>query len=209
MPVGMVGFAMLMFLRESLGSFALAGSAVGLGFIAMAVAAPVVGRIVDIHGPRVPLIVTGILHPLALLAVLASAKAGMPYPVVAACAAASGFVVSPITTLTRTTWRHRFERDDERRTAFALDAVMIEINFTLGPAIVAAILAAASATAAFATGICSVAGAVLVFLSSPALRYFNRSDVAERHLLGPLTEPRLLLVYATTFGLAMTVGLLE
>jgi len=209
MPVGMVGFAMLMYLREALGNFALAGSAVGLGFIAMASAAPVIGRIIDLRGPRVPLIVTGILHPLTLIAVLASAKMGMPYPVVAACAAASGFFAAPITTLTRTTWRHRFEREDDRRTAFALDAVMIEINFTLGPAIVAAILAAASATAAFATAICAVVAAVLIFLASPALRYFKRSAVTERHLLGPLTEPRLLLVFATTFGLTLCFGLLE
>ena len=209
MPVGMVGFAMLMYLRESLGNFALAGSAVGIHFIAMAAVAPVVGRIVDRHGPRKPLIVTGVVQPLALLAILASAKMGLSFPVVAACAALAGMFASPITTLTRTTWRHRFEREDDRRTAFALDAVMIEINFTVGPAIVATILATAGATAAFATAIAAVVAAVLIFMASPALRYFKRSEVRERHMLGPLTEPRLLLVFVTTFGLTLAFGLLE
>jgi len=209
MPVGMAGFAMLMFLRESLGNFALAGSAVGINFVAMAATAPVIGRIIDRHGPRKPLIVTGTLQPLALVAVLASAKMGFAFPVVAACAALAGMFASPITTLTRTTWRHRFEREDDRRTAFALDAIAIEINFTLGPAIVAAILATAGTTAAFATAIAAVAAAVLIFLASPALRYFKQDRAVRRHMLGPLTEPRLWLVFVTTFGLTLCFGLLE
>ena len=209
MPVGMVGFAMVMFLRESLGNFTLAGTAVGIHFIAMAATAPVVGRIIDRHGPRKPLIVTGIVQPLALLAILASARLGLAFAFVATAAALAGMFASPITTLTRTTWRHRFEREDDRRTAFALDAVMIEINFTLGPAIVAAILAAAGAIYAFATSIAAVVAAVLVFLASPALRYFKRDEGGKRHLMGPLTEPRLWLVFGATFGLSIAIGILE
>lgn len=209
MPVGMVAFAMLMYLRESLGDFAHAGSAVGIYFIAMAAVAPVVGRIIDRHGARRPLIVTGVVQPLALLAILASAKMGLSFPVVAACAALAGLFVTPITTLTRTAWRHRFEREDDRRTAFALDAVMIEINFTVGPAVVAAILATAGTTAAFATAIAAVVFAILIFMASPALRYFKVSEARERHMLGPLTEPRLLLVFVTTFGLTLAFGQLE
>src|SRR5258706_1872061 len=209
MPVGMVGFAMLMFLRESLGDFTRAGTAAGINFIAMAAVGPVIGRLIDRHGPRWPLIVTGIVQPLALLAVLVSARLGLPFAVVAAAAALAGMFATPITTLTRTTWRHRFEREDDRRTAFALDAVMIEINFTLGPALIALILATAGTTVAFATAICAVFAAFLVFLASPALRYFKRNTDARHHMLGPLTEPRLLLVFVATFGLAVCVGLLE
>jgi MFS family permease len=209
MPVGMVGFAMLMFLRESLGNFALAGAAVGINFVAMAAVAPVLGRIIDRRGPRTPLLVTGTVQPLALLAIVASAKLGLPFAFVAVCAALAGMFASPITTLTRTTWRHRFEREDDRRTAFALDAVMIEINFTLGPAIVAAILATAGTMAAFLTAIGAVIVAVVIFIGSPALRYFKRSEVVERHMLGPLTEPRLLIVFFATFGVTVCFGLLE
>jgi MFS family permease len=210
MPVGMVGFAMLMYLREAMGNFAHAGSAVGISFIAMAAVAPVQGRLVDLYGPRRLLAITGIVQPLALIATLASAKAGLPFAATAAFAALAGMFASPITTLTRTAWRHRFEREEDRRTAFALDAVTIEINFTLGPAIIAAVLATAGATAAFAVAIGAVIFAIAVFITSPALKYFEReSHAAPRHLLGPLTEPRLLLVFTTTFGLTLCFGLLE
>jgi MFS family permease len=209
MPVGMVGFSMLMFLRESMGNFALAGTAVGINFIAIAAAAPIQGRLIDRHGPRRLLVVTGLMQPLALVAILASVKMQMPFAVVALFAALAGLFASPITTLTRTLWRHRFDREEDRRTAFALDAVTIEINFTLGPALIAVILATWNATAAFAVAIGTVVIAIFVFLASPALRYFKLESGVKRHLLGPLTEPRLWLVFITTFGLAMGVGFME
>ena len=209
MPIGMVGFSMLMFLREALGDFALAGSAVGVCFVAMAASAPIQGRLIDRQGPHRLLWVTATVQPLALLGVLASARAGLPFAVVASFAALAGAFASPITTLTRTIWRHRFEAEDDRRTAFALDAVTIELNFTLGPAIVGGMLALASATAAFALAIATVVASAAIYLASRVLVHFKRVHSAERHLLGPLTEPRLLLVFAATFGLTMCFGLLE
>jgi MFS family permease len=209
MPVGMVGFAMLMFLREALGSFALAGTAVGANFIAMAIAAPVQGRLIDRYGARRLLWITGTVQPLAFLAVLATAKLGMAFALVVAAAACSGLFASPITTLTRTLWRHRFQNEEDRRTAFALDAVTIEINFTAGPAIIAGILATAGATVAFWLAIAATIAAVAVFIASPGLRYLKPQTGVSRHLLGPLTEPRLWALFAATFGFAIAVGLLE
>lgn len=209
MPIGMVGFAMVMFLREALGSFALAGSAVGINFVALAACAPIQGRIIDRYGPRWLLLVTGVVQPVALLAVLVLARSGASFAWLAAASALSGAFASPITTLTRTFWRNRFERDEDRRTAFALDAVSIEINFTIGPAIIGAVLAAFGAMVAFAVAIGAVVMSVIAFTASPALRYFRHDRHAERHLLGPLTEPRLLIVFGATFGLSNGFGLLE
>jgi MFS family permease len=209
MPVGMVGFAMLMFLRDGLGNFALAGTAAGIHFVSIAACAPVQGRLIDRVGPLKVLVVTSIVQPLALLAMLLAVRLHAPFAVLAVFAMLGGAFASPITTLTRTLWRHMFEREEDRRTAFALDAVTIELNFTVGPALIGALLAFASPTAAFATAIAAVVVAVAVFMSSPALRYFRLEKDIERHLLGPLTEPRLLLLYVTTFGLAMALGILE
>jgi MFS family permease len=209
MPVGMGGFALLMFLRTELGDYTRAGSAVGVQLVALAFAAPIMGRLIDRFGGRMPLIITGTLQPLALLSILFTTLAHMPYPAILACAALSGVFATPITTLTRTAWRHRFESEQDRRTAFSLDAVMIEINFTIGPAIIAVILATWSPTVAYATVIGFTIASVFIFWFSPALKYFKRGDAVERHMLGPLTEPRLLLVFTSTFGLTMAFGLIE
>jgi MFS family permease len=209
MPIGMVGFSMMMFLREALGNFAQAGAAVGITFVAMAVAAPVQGRLIDRHGPRRLLLITGVLQPLGLLGVLLAAHAHMPFALVATFATISGIFASPITTLTRTAWRQRFEREDDRRTAFALDAVTIELNFTLGPIIVAALLAWLGTTVAFAASIAVVIAAIAIYLGSGVLKLFKRVEDAERHMLGPLTELRLWLVFIATFGTAFAFGVLE
>jgi MFS family permease len=209
MPIGMVGFSMMMFLREALGNFTQAGAAVGITFVAMAVAAPVQGRLIDRHGPHRLLVITGVLQPLGLFGVLLSAHAHMPFTLIATFAVISGVFASPITTLTRTAWRQRFEREDDRRTAFALDAVTIEINFTLGPAIIAGLLAAANPTVAFACAIGVVVAAILIYFASGVLKHFKRVEGAERHLLGPLTEVRLWLVFIATFFTAMAFGVLE
>jgi MFS family permease len=209
MPIGMVGFALLMFLREHLGSFALAGSAVGIHFLAIAVSAPIQGRLIDRFGPRIPLLVTGIAHPLTHLSVLAFVLAGMPFWAIVAATATSGLFVTPITVLTRTVWRHRFHDEANRRTAFSIDSVLIEINFTAGPALMAAVLAASGTTVAYAISIGVIVLSFLIFLTSPALKYFKAGAAAERHMLGPLAEPRLLLLFVTTFGLTTSFGLLE
>jgi MFS family permease len=209
MPIGMVGLSMLMFLQERLGSFTLAGSAVGFYFVSMAACAPVLGRIIDRIGPLWPLRVTGTVQPLALAAILAAGLLQAPFAWVALAAVLAGAFTTPITVLTRTLWRHRFEREEDRRLAFSLDAVLIEFNFTLGPALVALILATAGRTAAFSVAIASTIAAVLIYLASPAMKYFRREAHAERHLLGPLTEPRLLLLFVATFGLTLAFGLLE
>jgi len=209
MPIGMVGFSMLMFLREHLGSFALAGSASGIFFLSMAIAAPIQGRLIDRKGPRLPLIVTGIVQPFALSSVIGATLAGMPFTVVAIAVAVSGAFAQPITVLTRTIWRHRFDSEEDRRTAFSLDAVLIEINFTAGPAIVALVLAAFGSTVAFGLAIGVVVASFVIYQVSPALTYFKREPAAERHLLGPLTEPRLWLLFLASFGLTTSFGLIE
>ena len=209
MPIGMVGFSMLMFLRESLGNFALAGLAVGVNFISMAIAAPIQGRIIDRHGPERLLRVTAVAATLCLSGVMAATLTHMPFAVIALLAGLAGVFANPITTLTRTMWRHLFEDEEDRRTAFAMDAVLIELNFTLGPAIVALVLALFGANAAFGLTIAVVAGSAAIYLASGALRLFKRVAATERHLLGPLTEPRLLVVFVAMLGITTGFGILE
>ena len=209
MPIGMVGFSMLMFLRESLGNFALAGLAVGVNFVSMAAAAPIQGRIIDRHGPERLLRVTSVVSPLALCGVMAATLTGMPFIAVALLAAAAGAFANPITTLTRTLWRHLFDDEEDRRTAFAMDAVLIELNFTLGPAVVALVLALFGPTAAFALTIAVVAASAVIYVASGSLKLFKRVAATERHLLGPLTEPRLIVVFIAMLGITTGFGILE
>jgi len=209
MPIGMVGFAMLMMLREALGSYALAGWVCGTYFVMIAVSAPALGRWIDRRGARGVFLFTWAVHAAALLSIglLARAGAGM-VPLTAAAVVAGAFIV-PTSTLTRLLWRHRFTDEPTLRRAFAVDATLIEANYALGPALVAAVMAAAGATVAFAAAVAAAALAPAVFAASGALRLFRPGPVAERHWLGPLTQPRLRRLLAATFGIGAGFGLIE
>jgi MFS family permease len=210
MPLGTQGLALLLHVRAITGSYAIAGSTVGTYLAAAAVTAPIVGRIVDRIGPHAPLVITGCVSPLALAVLLAARPLALTPALILAAAAVAGAFAPPITVLTRTMWRYRFEHDDTaRRTAFAVDAVLVELAFTVGPALVALVLALAGPVASYAMALVFATLAVPVFMASPALRYWRVAGDAERHLLGPLTAPRLLVVYAATVLLTFCLGLLE
>jgi MFS family permease len=209
LPIGMNALSMVLFLRESLGNFELAGSAVGAYFVAMAVSAPIQGRIIDRIGPHVLLRIFGILQPALLIALFFVAIRQQPHAVVLATAAAAGFCQAPVTVLSRTIWRHRFEDDETRRLAFAVDSVTMELCFTFGPLLVALIVLVASPRAAFLATATLVLTSVFIFMAAPTLKYWKQEHGAERHLLGPLRDLRLVLVFLLSFGLTTGFGLLE
>lgn len=209
LPVGMTALAMLLFLRESLGDFQRAGGLVGTYFISMAISAPVQGRIIDQRGPRGVLLVTGVLQPTAVLGLFFAALYALPYPLLVACAVVAGLLPPPITVLTRTLWRHRFHGDADRRMAFSVDAVFMELTFTVGPSLVAAIVALTNPRFAYLATVTLMYAAVWIFLRSPALKYWKQEPPGERHLLGPLADPRLAGLFALIFGLTFCFGLME
>ncbi len=205
----MMGLSMLLFLRDTLGSFKLAGTAVGAYFIAMAIAAPIQGRIVDRRGPHILLRITGYVHPVLLLILFATAYFKAPFAIIVGAAALAGAFPAPFTTLSRTVWRQRFTDDAARRMAFSVDAVTMELCFTVGPLIVALLVTAASPQVAFMATILMLFAAYQIFMRSPTLKYWQQSPVAERHLLGPLTDTQLLMLFVATFGLTTAFGLME
>lgn len=209
MPVGMMSLALLMHLRELSGSFAFAGGIVGTYLVAMAVCAPIQGRLADRYGPRGILTATGLVQPVALGLLLFAAPLQLSLAVLGPLAVIAGAFMPPISVLTRTLWRHRFERADERRTAFAVDSVLIEINFTIGPALVGLLLLLGTPALAFGATWLAAASAAPLFVISGAQRYWKHAPGGAHHLLGPLTEPRLLIVYATSMALTFSFGMLE
>ena len=60
MPIGTLSLSMLLHVRARTDSFAVAGGAVVAFWIATAITAPILGRIVDRRGTRALLIVTGL-----------------------------------------------------------------------------------------------------------------------------------------------------
>jgi MFS family permease len=209
LPIGTLGLATLLHVRELTGSIAFAGMVVGAQLVATAAFAPALGRLIDTRGPTRVLQVTGVMCSIAIMVVFFAGPLALSRPAIVMAAIATGAFVPPITTIVRTIWRHRFEDERQRRTAFAIDSVMIELSFTLGPAIIAVLVALASARAAHGFAWIVQAAAVPLLYASGGMRWWKQPPAGERHLLGPLRERELLVVLGSTFGLTLAFGALE
>ena len=209
MPIGTVGLGTLLHLRELTGSIAFAGSIVGAQFVAMAATSPILGRIADRRGPRGVLIATGVVCPLALAALLAAGPLGLSRGAILAVALVVGASSPPLTVLVRTLWRMRLPDPALRQTAFALDAVVLELAYTIGPALIALAVAVGPPGAPLALALAFTVAAVPLMFASGALAWWTRSEPGERHLLGPLRDTRLLVLFAATFTLTMAFGGIE
>jgi hypothetical protein len=132
LPTGTLGLATLLHLRELTGSIAFAGAAVGAQLVAMAAMAPALGRIIDRRGPRGVLAITGIACPVAVATMLAAGPLGLSRSAMLAAAIAVGATAPPLASLIRTLWRMRLDDTDVRRTAFAVDAVVVETRSRSG-----------------------------------------------------------------------------
>ena len=86
LPMGMIGLALLLLVRENGGSYSAAGAVSGAYFVATAVGAPIAGRRVDRRGQTRILLPRALIFPALLLAVCALALLDAPLAAIAVCA---------------------------------------------------------------------------------------------------------------------------
>lgn len=207
LPIGITGLAILLFVQTTRDSFAEGGAAAACYVGGLSVAAPVLGRVIDRHGPRGVLLAATTLFPAALIAfVWAVTHLGAP---ALAFAALAGATFPPITVCMRTYFRQRFADEMQLSTAYSLESVLIELIFILGPVLVALFVALASPAIAvyFAAGSGSV-GAML-FLRSAALRAWKIEPRSSPSLLGPLGESGFVPLIAVVLCFSAAFGFLE
>jgi MFS family permease len=207
LPIGITGLAILLLVQGATGSFAQAGTATAGYVIGLATVAPVLGRWIDRRGPHQALLLSGVLFPAALVALVLLVSADCPPALTPLLAGLAGASFPPITVCMRTYFRQQYADDALLSTAYSLESVLIELIFIAGPMLVAGFVAFASpAAAVWFAAACGGAGALL-FRRSPALRAWRTERAGAGSLLGPLVNPRfvaliaVILCYSTAFGL--------
>lgn len=204
LPIGMVGLALLLLVRENGGSYGAAGAVSGSFFVASALGAPIAGRLVDRRGQTRILLQRALLFPALLLGACALALLDAPLAALAGLAAAAGALLPPVGASLRSLWPRLFPDAERRAAAYALEASLQEIFFVVGPLLVALLTALASPVLALAVAaIAGGAGTALVAMSEP-VRAWRPDD--ERHAvsaLGALESPgvRTIILLAGCLGL--------
>ena len=148
LPLGMVSIGTVLLVRSAGHSYAVVGGVVAALSVATAAAAPFVGRLVDRVGQSRVLLPLAFLFPISLGLLVVFANRHASPLVLVVLAVATGATLPPIGACIRSLWPSMLPAHGLRETAYALEAWLQELAFIIGPVLVGAIAAVASATAA-------------------------------------------------------------
>lgn len=210
LPIGIAMLAILLFLQDRTGSFALAGAAGALYVLGLGTVAPFLGRMIDRLGPRRVLSVSAVIYPGMLLTLVVLAMHTESHGWIALAALAAGAAFPPITICMRALYPRLLPDLGLLQTAYSVDSALIETIFIAGPALVALFVSIGHPYGAvLCAAMCAAVGNV-IFLRSAAVRdWVIHPGSARRSLRGPLRYPRLLAVYAATVLFSVAFGLYE
>jgi MFS family permease len=207
-PIGINALAIVLYLRAERGSFAVAGAVAGALAAGSGVGAPVQGRMVDALGQRRVLVPLGIVHAAALGALVASTEAGAPVAVLVALGLLAGFAIPPTSSVLRSMWPDLLrERPELIQAAYALDSVLIELIFILGPLVTAVVATVLTPPAALAVSAASVVAGTVAFTALPPSRAMRPRP--DRPRAGALGSPGVRTLVLTSVPAGIGIGICE
>jgi MFS family permease len=209
-PIGINALAVVLYLHERTGSFAVAGAVAGSLAAGSGIGAPVQGRLVDSFGQRRVLVPLGLVHAAALGALVAAAEADAPTAVLVACGLLAGFAIPPTSSVLRSMWPSLLERRPELlQPAYALDSVLIELIFIAGPLLTGLLTAVLSPQAALAVSAVSVVAGTVAFTALPPSRDWRPEREARAGLLGALGSPGVRSLVLVSLPAGIGIGICE
>ncbi|MDA0179092.1 MFS transporter [Solirubrobacter phytolaccae] len=210
LPIGINALAIVLYLREQTGSFAVAGGVSGALAFGSALGAPVQGRLVDRMGARRVLLPVAVIHAMSLGAIVGLAELDAPTLVLLACGWIAGFAVPPTSSVLRSMWTDLVE-PRLHQAAYALDSTMIELIFISGPLLTAIIAAITSPAGALIVSAIAVVVGTAIFTALPPTRHVDNPDEDHpaRGFLGALAAPGVRMLVITSFPTGVGIGMLE
>ncbi|CAN5211160.1 MFS transporter [soil metagenome] len=209
LPFAINGLAVLLFLRETTGSFGTAGLAAGALALGAGIGAPAASRLVDRRG-AIALLPLACGHAIALLSLWGLGSIPASTPALVALAAFAGLCFPPSGSVLRSRWPEMLGGDPALiRGAYALDSVTIEVSFVTGPLITAVLVVLIGPQAALALSAALVIAGTLLFLSK--LPDPRRSVPHEHRVggLGPMRAPAMRMIALSTIPMGFVIGTIE
>jgi MFS family permease len=136
LPVSMTGLGIVLLVSLTSGSFGRAGLLAAAYTVTAAVVAPMWGRAMDRFGQAVVLLLTVSINMLSVALLVAAIELGWPLPVSLAAAAGIGIGFALAGSAVRARWSLRLNGSALLHTAFALEAMIDEVIFIIGPILV-------------------------------------------------------------------------
>jgi MFS family permease len=136
LPVSMTGIGIVLLVSLTSGSFGRAGLLAAACTVTAAVVAPVWGRAMDHFGQAVVLLLTISINMLSVALLVTAIELGWSLPVSLAAAAGIGLGFALAGSAVRARWSLRLNGSPLLHTAFALEAMVDEVIFIIGPILV-------------------------------------------------------------------------
>ena len=148
------------------GSYELAGAIMATGLVALAIAAPIIGRLVDRYGQRrvaIPFFIwSGFWAVMTMIASWRGWPSWVLFVTFPLCA-----VIPNLGTMARARWSHIFSHDPRSlHTAMSFEQVMEEVTFVIGPVLAIWLATTVFPEAGFLFASVCYAVGVLVFVSA-------------------------------------------
>lgn len=208
-PIGIVSLALILFVEDVKGSFAAAGGVTAAFALSAALLAPVMGRLIDRQGQTRVLLAGVTIHAAALVGLVALGLADAPLAALVACAAAAG-TAPPISAALRPLWSGLLGADEELRTAaYALDSILLEAVFVLGPLLTGVLVALFSPEVALLAAAGLAVVGTLWFAAQQPSRAWRGEEASAPHRAGPLVRPGMRTLVVASFGFGIAFGALE
>ena len=209
LPTGMVGLALVLYVHARTGSFAAAGSVSAAFGICAGLVAPLQGRLVDRLGQSKVLFPTAALDALFLSAIVFAGEREATVPVLVALAALAGCVRPPLAASARSVWPSVLPKGRVLESVYALEGVLVEVIYIVGPLLVAGLAALESPGVA----LLAAAGLSLVgtfwFATAEPSRLWRGEDRAEASWAGPLAGKGIRVLLLTGLAVGLAFGMLE
>lgn len=136
LPIAMVGLGIVLLVSSSTGSYGLAGAVSAAFLLANGLMAIPIGRLIDSQGqPRV-LTVAASVCAAGLVLLMTAVQGDWPLIWAFVGAVLGGLASPPIGSCVRARWSYVLDRPVEVQTAYALESVVDEACFILGPILV-------------------------------------------------------------------------
>jgi predicted MFS family arabinose efflux permease len=209
LPIAMTVLGIVLLISEATGSYALAGALAAVFQVGVAVGSLISSRLVDQLGQRRLLPWIAAANGLAIVAFVAAVEADIPLVLQFVAVLVAGSTQPAVGSMVRARWAKAAQTTEQLRGAFALESIVDELIFTVGPLLTAFL--------AFNIGlpVPLITAAVLTVAGSAALAVQRRTEPAPsgRHHAEPrrsaLRAPGMVYMAVAAMGVGGVFGSYE
>src|SRR3954467_5444996 len=151
LPLSMVGLGSVLLIAAETDSYGLGGAVAAVGAVTTALAGPVIGRLADTVGQRRVLLPVVAVFAAAGVAFLWSVRGDWPRWTLFVSAGIAGACIPPVSSMIRVRWTHLLRGSHRLPTALAMESVVDEFVFIVGPVLVTFLSTTGHATSGVVT----------------------------------------------------------